>query len=155
MIMICQVCNAEADINYSIDEEVAVCSICGGKFKVNFFQEKMLRETRSIIKTEMNKRGFMFPCMNCSTEREVTLKGEQAVCTHCGAVVNLPPAMINALRVKEGGGGSEVSDRPSFSFGRKTPRDLKPDLQNPMKLKEAAPGEESEESEDTDFENLV
>jgi len=154
MIMVCTVCNAEADINYSVDEEVAVCSICQGKFKVNFYQEKMLRETKSVIKTGSGKRGFMFPCMNCSVEREVHLKGNGAVCATCGATVNLPPAMINALRVKDGGGGSEVSSRPAIQMGRSKPKNLKLDLQNPMTLKEADP-EEEPTTGGSDFENLV
>jgi hypothetical protein len=117
-------CRVEADINYSEDDELAVCSSCGSTFEVNAYQVKMLQATGSIIKKH-RRQGFIHACMNCSTDREVVLKDDKPVCKVCGATINLPPAMLNALKVRKDLPGEvqePTSDRPKIHTGRKKPR---------------------------------
>lgn len=124
MLVICEKCKKENDVNYDESSGKAVCSACGGSFSVNDFMKKMLIETRSIIR-EKRRTGFMHPCLNCGTDREVKFVDEKAVCSVCGSYLNVPPAILEAL--KSGGktfnvGAEHESSRPSIKFGRSDPK---------------------------------
>lgn len=142
MLMHCEKCRQETDINYSESDDMAVCSQCGGKFGISPYQKKMLIETKSVIKDDA-RTGFMYACMNCSTEREVRLKGEDAHCAVCDAKMNLPPAMLQGLKTRKNfvDVGDSATDRPSFSsgMGRKKPKkaDKKPKRRGRPKKKGA------------------
>jgi len=128
MLMICEVCRVETDVNLEQSSGKAVCSECGGRFVVGEFVKKMLAETRSVIK-DRKSTGFMYACLNCSANREVKIKDKRGVCSVCGTLMNIPSSILKAVASRvEIGDGPEVAatDRPmietSLGSSKKRPK---------------------------------
>ena len=124
MLMICEVCRRESDINLEEQTGQAACSECGGRFDIGEFVKKMLVETRSVIK-ERRRWGFMHACLNCSADREVKIKDGKGVCAICGTVLNIAPSVLRAI--SNNAGVSEdvevaATERPMIKTGRSTPK---------------------------------
>lgn len=134
MLMNCEVCRQQTDVAWSQAKERAICTECGGYFDVLDFTKRALINSGSVVRDIKANSGFTHACHTCGMEREVVIDGNNVKCATCGLPMQLPEAMLEALKSRGGINkaikfeaevGGDPSERLSFAKGgRKKPKKM-------------------------------
>lgn len=91
-------CGASTDAKLNVDTLEVICQECKRPItNIADTMKRVLKSSGQIIRDEQRK-AFTMGCKNCAANRQVVLdKNDNTVCNICANVINVHPAMKQAV----------------------------------------------------------